>query len=331
VLGCHPYVGNELIDVPQTNLTCIEIIGGFGQTISGNYIDKGAVIMRGVFDVIFTNNRFLFSVTPENDSCVILDAVNVVNQGIPPRLLMHSNYMPNPVLDGSMRFLKLIASGTGSWTAAATVIGDLAASADTGVSTRGLHEATQVVDGVNWWVRTGTGLTSRISMAGDGFAQIVEMWWESGQFVIGGTGIDLRVCASGEFTTSSIRIEGSRIADGSLSGTLMFHDRGGVVRETLSESADRVWKIDHVSSPLGNPTKLVLRQKQGGTMTYTDRFAFEIGRLRIGTMSIIVGTGSPEGAVVGIVGDQFMRQNGGAGTTLYIKESGTGNTGWVAK
>jgi hypothetical protein len=26
----------------------------------------------------------------------------------------------------------------------------------------------------------------------------------------------------------------------------------------------------------------------------------------------------------------FLRTNGGTGTTLYIKESGTGNTGWVA-
>jgi hypothetical protein len=44
------------------------------------------------------------------------------------------------------------------------------------------------------------------------------------------------------------------------------------------------------------------------------------------------GTNTPEGAVVGSVGDLFLRTNGGAGTTLYIKESGAAtNTGWVAK
>jgi hypothetical protein len=43
------------------------------------------------------------------------------------------------------------------------------------------------------------------------------------------------------------------------------------------------------------------------------------------------GTGSPESVVTGIVGDIFVRTDGGAGTTLYVKESGTGNTGWVAK
>jgi hypothetical protein len=43
------------------------------------------------------------------------------------------------------------------------------------------------------------------------------------------------------------------------------------------------------------------------------------------------GAGSPEGVVTGIVGDIFASTDGGAGTTLYVKESGTGNTGWVAK
>lgn len=42
------------------------------------------------------------------------------------------------------------------------------------------------------------------------------------------------------------------------------------------------------------------------------------------------GTGTPEGAVVGSIGDLFQRTDGGTGTSLYRKESGTGNTGWVA-
>ncbi len=45
----------------------------------------------------------------------------------------------------------------------------------------------------------------------------------------------------------------------------------------------------------------------------------------------IAGTGSPEGAVTAPVGSLYSRTNGGASTSLYVKESGTGNTGWVAK
>ncbi len=46
---------------------------------------------------------------------------------------------------------------------------------------------------------------------------------------------------------------------------------------------------------------------------------------------VITGFGSPEGVVTAPVGTLYLRLNGGAGTTLYVKESGVGNTGWVAK
>lgn len=44
-----------------------------------------------------------------------------------------------------------------------------------------------------------------------------------------------------------------------------------------------------------------------------------------------VGAGTPEGIVTAPVGSVFLRTDGGAATTLYVKEGGTGNTGWVAK
>lgn len=43
------------------------------------------------------------------------------------------------------------------------------------------------------------------------------------------------------------------------------------------------------------------------------------------------GAGSPEGSVTAPVGSVYTRTDGGAGTTLYVKETGTGNTGWAAK
>lgn len=43
------------------------------------------------------------------------------------------------------------------------------------------------------------------------------------------------------------------------------------------------------------------------------------------------GSGSPENVVLAPIGSLYSRTDGGANTTLYVKESGTGNTGWVAK
>lgn len=45
---------------------------------------------------------------------------------------------------------------------------------------------------------------------------------------------------------------------------------------------------------------------------------------------VIEGTGSPEGAVTARVGRMYARLDGGTDTSLYIKSSGTGNTGWRA-
>lgn len=43
------------------------------------------------------------------------------------------------------------------------------------------------------------------------------------------------------------------------------------------------------------------------------------------------GAGSPAGVVTAPVGSLYLRTDGGANTTLYVKESGTGTSGWVAK
>ena len=43
------------------------------------------------------------------------------------------------------------------------------------------------------------------------------------------------------------------------------------------------------------------------------------------------GTGSPESVKTAPVGSLYTRTDGGASTTLYVKESGASNTGWIAK
>lgn len=45
---------------------------------------------------------------------------------------------------------------------------------------------------------------------------------------------------------------------------------------------------------------------------------------------ITAGTGSPEGAVDGAIGSIYLRSDGGSTTSVYFKESGTGNTGWIS-
>lgn len=51
-------------------------------------------------------------------------------------------------------------------------------------------------------------------------------------------------------------------------------------------------------------------------------------KIWIGKIFISAGSGSPESRIAANVGSLYLQTNGGSGTTLYIKESGTGNTGW---
>jgi hypothetical protein len=50
-----------------------------------------------------------------------------------------------------------------------------------------------------------------------------------------------------------------------------------------------------------------------------------------GTNRIKAGSGSPEGVVTAPIGSLFLRTDGGVSTTLYVKTSGSGNTGWTGK
>jgi hypothetical protein len=60
----------------------------------------------------------------------------------------------------------------------------------------------------------------------------------------------------------------------------------------------------------------------GATVAYLLDVANNVG--------IFTGSGSPEGAVIAGVGSMYLNRAGGTDTTMYTKNSGAGNTGWVA-
>ena len=49
------------------------------------------------------------------------------------------------------------------------------------------------------------------------------------------------------------------------------------------------------------------------------------------TVRVYKGYGSPENVVTAGVGSLYQRLDGSTSTTLYVKTSGTGATGWTAK
>jgi hypothetical protein len=51
----------------------------------------------------------------------------------------------------------------------------------------------------------------------------------------------------------------------------------------------------------------------------------------VGTAQILSGSGSPEGVVSAPMGSLYLNTLGGANNTMWVKEVGSGSTGWTAK
>lgn len=96
---------------------------------------------------------------------------------------------------------------------------------------------------------------------------------------------------------------------------------GGGIRWEMTTTGGLRPSSTNTNGDFGDPNRRVTPYAQ----------KIDISPAGVSGQIITGGAGSPEGAVAGRVGSLYLRSDGGAGTTLYIKESGTGNTGWVAK
>lgn len=113
----------------------------------------------------------------------------------------------------------------------------------------------------------------------------------------------------------------------------LYRDDAGVLalRNSTTPQTVRVYETDsgsndeYVEINAASGTNYIKPAATGtGTASKLDHYV---------TSSVFItsGAGSPEAAVTAPVGSLFIRTDGGASTTLYVKESGSGNTGWVAK
>lgn len=89
----------------------------------------------------------------------------------------------------------------------------------------------------------------------------------------------------------------------------------------------------HVDSVAQGTTGALLDIRNAGNQLFKllSDATFAIPSLVFGNSGpkITIGAGAP--AVAAPVGSLYLRTDGGAGSTLYVKESGTGTSGWVAK
>lgn len=93
--------------------------------------------------------------------------------------------------------------------------------------------------------------------------------------------------------------------------------------------------VRQVIAPLMAPDPPLSSGIQDGVTVGHVRDHEEIHRLLqygvLGAVRIQQGTGSPEGVLTADPGAVYLNLSGGAGTTLYVKETGNASTGWVGK
>jgi hyaluronoglucosaminidase len=174
-----------------------------------------------------------------------------------------------------------------------------------------------------------------------------------------GTGIGANIAAAGGATASShalaVSLSGTGSASSSAGSFLSANEAHSALQVTGVETGRGTIKVSHTGDgDDGNASGLSIDLAGAGTAAqgiFVDSSGATTGRLltlrnnaqarfyveadgsltMLGTTRIVTGAGAPEGSVTAPVGSLYLRTDGGASTTLYVKTSGSGNTGWTAK
>jgi hypothetical protein len=169
----------------------------------------------------------------------------------------------------------------------------------------------------------------------------------SGTIVFARSGVSTRwqIDTSGHFTattdnTYDIGASGATRPKSVHAGTFLVAGQGvfpgGTARASIGSGADGLIALynsagtDFSRLQFGGTTSSFPALKRSSAELQV-RLADDSGFAAQQSLYIRYGSGTPEGAVTAPVGAIYSRTDGGAGTSFYVKESGTGNTGWVAK
>ncbi|MNS35029.1 Pectate lyase superfamily protein [compost metagenome] len=134
---------------------------------------------------------------------------------------------------------------------------------------------------------------------------------------------------------ATVRLDGLESRVGPTVIRSLFNENALEIRRSDTDALQAFWQDGKLY--FGPDTTVPVLSRAGGTlsMTYSaGTGTFRAPQFGLGTTGdpIWMKTpGSPEGAITAPPGSLCSRTAGGANTTLYVKESGTGNTGWVAK
>jgi hypothetical protein len=172
--------------------------------------------------------------------------------------------------------------------------------------------------------------------------------------VIGNTTLTGNVSLSGTFTSQTsansfnqILVNNLHPGNSSAAQVRVSCDRSSINLGSFSRGypvPDQSWVYTDTNTPMilgtGGTARMVVTS--GGSIMINNHFSQDNGVDKLQVVgsgrftgkivadNIKTGSGTPEGALSGNVGDIYQRNDGGIGTTLYVKSNGSGTTGWQA-
>lgn len=170
-----------------------------------------------------------------------------------------------------------------------------------------------VLKGCRFRAQAGKNATYFVKVLGDSSSRKF-IGFEMVANVFGETNAGSAVTVTDAIKFQSVSLKAGIVARNSLIATANVTITNGIHTDVNTTIGDTVRIEDNDAETSG-----------GGAIT--NPLLIDAGTL----VQELRGTGTPEGTVAANIGSRFARKNGGSGTSLYVKESGTGNTGWVGK
>lgn len=132
------------------------------------------------------------------------------------------------------------------------------------------------------------------------------------------------VVTYGDLTLGALNGTAATRSIGANTGSVRFDPTGRVYLNAISSTQQ--WVMGSTAFNPSTDASFSL-----GQPTLRPSAVYSVKYMNSATVGVNFGTGSPEGVLTAGIGSLYLRTDGSASTTLYVKESGTGNTGWVAK
>jgi polygalacturonase len=294
--------GNQ-VDMPSSPVSgaanCIELWGGGGRAaISDNITNGGSmgVSVDSGHHTAVAGNTFVgpssYGMEVARCSYVTLTGNVVDGQGLATRGVLISNTSPGRI------------------SVAGNIIDNLAASSR-GIFATNTPSYLSIVGNTIELDATGYG----IELSGATHAAI------SGNNIHGGgvaqKAIALTNCAG-------VAVSGNACHNFTENGVLIIASSG---------TSDNIAIAGNTMVSCGNPVTTQISGGSIGTHVRWDSNAPNVIDMISATQNIQrrSGFGSPESAITAGIGSIYQQRDGGTSTTLWVKESGTGSSGWVAK